>query len=264
MKPKRDLERELTGCPGTAFLPPCPDTAAITRMVFDGLSSDEKGVIRPMKKMKTALVACLAAVVVLALGLTAFAISGRVTMISGYTSSTPDYRTLPTENRCEKDAGFAPVLLPSFENGYTFQNGHLVRNELIGEGDTVLEHYGTFSFTYEKDGDTVDLTQERHTTEMPFEGEAVATAPDGTKLYYTVCLYKLVPTDYEPTEEEQAQEADGLLTFGYAAACTDVAVYQLQNLSWQQGDRYFSLFQMDGALTQDELIEMAQEILKTT
>ena len=45
----------------------------------------------------------------LALGLTVFATSGIVSIWSGSSSSTPDYKSLPTAEQVTKDIGYEPV-----------------------------------------------------------------------------------------------------------------------------------------------------------
>ena len=149
MNRQRDLRKELTGtAEHNNALPLALDTDRIAELVHDKLGSAEKG-SRIMKlKTKRALAVLVAAAALLALSVTAFAFSGKILMVNGFSSSKPAYLSLPDPETCQKDAGYVPALLEAFDNGYAFQDGNLVHHELVGEGNAVVERYKSFHFIY--------------------------------------------------------------------------------------------------------------------
>ena len=261
MNQQRDLMKELTGRTDHNTLPLTLDTDYIAEMVYDKLNSAEKG-SRIMKfKTRKTLAVLIAAAALLALSVTAFAFSGVINMVNGYSASKPEYLSLPDAQTCLKDAGYVPTLLESFENGYVFQDGSLVHQELVGDGNTVVERYESFDFTYAMDGETVELVQGKYQSDTGTGVNSTRIELDDTDLWYSSSVYKTVPLDYEPTAEEL--EAAGTLSFGFSDISTSVEEHTVQTLYWQIDDMHYVLYQMDGSLTVDDLTGMAEEILST-
>ena len=53
----------------------------------------------------------------------------------------------------------------------------------------------------------------------------------------------------------------GELSFGYGDADMEISERETQILLWQDGAIHYSLFQMNGKLSADELFAMAEELL---
>ena len=181
---------------------------------------------------------------------------------SGPSLTDPTYRTLPTEQQCQKDAGFVPVLKEKFANGYTFMQGSLVSNQFLDEENLPVEEYKSFHFLYGKDGDTVYYEEEKYQTETSENSPPQETRDiDGVTLSYYSGRHKFVPEGYVPTEEEQKAVETGELSFGYGDADMEISERETQILLWQDGAIHYSLFQMNGKLSADELFAMAEELL---
>jgi hypothetical protein len=82
------------------------------------------------------------------------------------------------------------------------------------------------------------------------------------ELNYHCSRYKVVPETYRPTGEEQKAQAEGSLSFGYGDPDTKIEEYETQILYWQDGGRHCQLFQMNGALSANDLFEMATECIR--
>ena len=112
MNQKRDLLREITGCPDSSEAPFVLNSDSILESVLNrsDSASERKLKMTKSQRWKTILVA-IAAVMVLTAG--AYAANGKITSVfsSGPSISDPTYRTLPSEQQCLEDAGFVPVLL---------------------------------------------------------------------------------------------------------------------------------------------------------
>ena len=153
---KQDLLRDLkineqTDISGSAL---DIDTENIRRSVhakLDFADSERKQMtMRSKKKLIPLLIAAT-----LTIGVTAFAATGTISSWIGSSLSRPDYRTLPTEAQVRKDIGYEPVLIDTFQNGYRFKDGNIVKNRLQDDNNNVVEKFRSVSFTYQKDNDEV-------------------------------------------------------------------------------------------------------------
>ncbi len=209
-----------------------------------------------MKFKKKLAVIALAATMIL--GTAAFASSGIIASWNGSSSAIPDYRTLPTVEECIDDVGYAPVLIQSFENGYEYESGSIVKNDLRDESGNSVEKFKSFSFRYKKGGDEVDLSVDKYSSEMDNSGEVIANI-NGIDIYYNSYMNKLVPGNYEQTEEDKRAEEAGELVFSYGM--DDISISRVQGLSWSVDDVHYNFTQIDGELSADDLVQMANEII---
>lgn len=221
------------------------DIQAVKRNVnakLDFAYKERKSVTMKSKK-KIALIAIAATFV---LGISVFAASGIVSNWFSSSSSAPDYNSLPTAQQAEKDIGYKPVLIESFENGYTFKNGKSV------------EKFKSVSFDYEKNGDIVIFAQDKFNSEAELQGN-VAETVNGVDIYYYSFANKTVPGDYKLTDADKKAEENGELVFSYGSP--EVKIQNVQSVTWVKDGIQYQLLQIDGKLSADELAKMAEEIL---
>ena len=203
-------------------------------------------------------ISVIAAVAVLALGTTVFAASGIISKWYSSSSSDPEYKSLPTAQQVKKDIGYDAVLISEFENGYAFKDGSIVNNDLADEDGNSVEKFKSVSFDYEKNGDTVIFSQDKFNSKIDMDGNVIKTV-DGTDIYYYSYTNKIVPADYKMTDEDKKAEADGELVF--SSGSSDVQISEVQSVTWVKDNIQYQLMQMDGALSRDELAEMAEEVI---
>ena len=203
-------------------------------------------------------ISVIAAVAVLALGTTVFAASGIISNWHSSSSSDPEYKSLPTAQQVKKDIGYDAVLISEFENGYAFKDGSIVNNDLADEDGNSVEKFKSVSFDYEKNGDTVIFSQDKFNSKIDMDGNVIKTV-DGTDIYYYSYTNKIVPADYKMTDEDKKAEADGELVF--SSGSSDVQISEVQSVTWVKDNIQYQLMQMDGALSRDELTEMAEEVI---
>lgn len=203
-------------------------------------------------------ISVIAAVAVLALGTTVFAASGIISKWYSSSSSDPEYKSLPTAQQVKKDIGYDAVLISEFENGYAFKDGSIVNNDLADEDGNSVEKFKSVSFDYEKNGDTVIFSQDKFNSKIDMDGNVIKTV-DGTDIYYYSYTNKIVPADYKMTDEDKKAEADGKLVF--SSGSSDVQISEVQSVTWVKDNIQYQLMQMDGALSRDELAEMAEEVI---
>ena len=203
-------------------------------------------------------ISVIAAVAVLALGTTVFAASGIISKWYSSSSSDPEYKSLPTAQQVKKDIGYDAVLISEFENGYAFKDGSIVNNDLADEDGNSVEKFKSISFDYEKNGDTVIFSQDKFNSKIDMDGNVIKTV-DGTDIYYYSYTNKIVPADYKMTDEDKKAEADGELIF--SSGSSDIRISEVQSVTWVKDNIQYQLMQMDGALSRDELADMAEEVI---
>lgn len=210
-----------------------------------------------MSKRKLIIAAAAALTVICA---AAYAAGGRAVSWFSSSSSKPDYRTLPTAEQCEKDVGFVPILVNSFENGYTFRDGSIVDNNLKDEDGSSVEKFKSFDFRYEKDGDVVYFNQEKYDSDLSEDADTlnIGIGDGGVKFEWHSYKNKVVPADYKLTEEDKRAQESGELVFSYGS--DKVETTTVNTVSWEEDGIHYSLMQMGGRLSEDELRSMADEV----
>ena len=206
-------------------------------------------------KKKIALIAVAATLV---MGITVFAASGIISQWFSSSSSIPDYKTLPTAEQVVKDIGYEAVIIDEFANGYKFDNGSVVDNVLTDDNGKAVEKFKSVTFRYLKDNDEVLFSQDKVNSQVETSGEVVATVDD-VDVYYYSYTNKLVPPDYKMTDEDKKAEETGELVFSYGSS--KVEIKEIQSVSWKKDDMSYQLLQIDGKLSADELVEMAEEVI---
>lgn len=221
---------------------------------IDSASTERESItMKPKKKISLIAVAAT-----LALSITVFAAGGIVSTWFSSSSSTPDYKSLPTAEQVTKDIGYEPVLIDTFENGYAFKNGSIVKNNLADENGNSIEKFKSVSFDYEKDGDIVVFAQDKFNSEMKLQGEVIKTVKD-TDIYYYSYTNKSVPAEYKLTDDDKKAEESGELVFSYGAE--KVEIKNVQSVTWIKDGTQYQLLQIDGKLSADELSDMAEEVI---
>ena len=208
-----------------------------------------------MSKKKIGFIAVAATMI---LGITAFATSGIISSWYSSSSSTPDYKTLPTIEQSIKDVGYAPILIEEFDNGYIFEDGRIVKNVLTDANNNSAEEFKTFNFHYTKAGDVVILSQGKYNSEMPQSGTLISSE-SGHNIYFTGYTNKVVPANYKMTEDDKKAEQTGELIFSYGS--DEVSISEINSVSWIANDIHFNLMQIDGKLSTDNLVEMANYVI---
>lgn len=208
-----------------------------------------------VKKNYKKLISLMAAAAVLACLATAFAAGG----LGGWSSfRSTEFESVNDGALISEELGFAPVLIESFENGYAYASGQSVDNSVTEDDGSVKEQFKSAFFVYEKDGDEVWFSQDASESVNVEKGRLAATV-DGTDIYYYSYENKAVPEDYQKTPEDIAAEERGELILSWGS--DSVRQYTVQSVEWRSGNIACCLMQMDGALSEAELIAMAKECL---
>lgn len=210
---------------------------------------------RNKKKMAAVLVAAAMAV-----GGSAFAFGGTaISQIIATCSASADYTSLPSAQQCQRDAGFTPALLQSFDNGFAFKDGVIVHNQEQNEDGQTVNKYASLEFDYQKGDETVSLMQDSGAAQEKKTGRCAAQK-DGVSYYETTKTEKYVSDSYQMTEQDRKEEASGQVEFNVGQSDNGVETVQYHGINWTAGGVHYTLYQMNGSLTTAQMLEMAQQI----
>ena len=217
-------------------------------------------------KKKRIITLALAAVLMLAFGITAYAV-WRIPRSTGthLMPKTAEYTSLSDLPKIEKDIGYSVIVPEHFSNGYDFAGLRVDGQAVFGENDEVLEEYYAVNANYSKAG-AQDLTLHLNPV-LEIEGGSEAPAPseqrtvNGVTVNLSLDHYKIVPEDYEKTEDDLAREAAGHYYISYGSD------------EIEEHEMAFADFEMDGVIytlmdmaangdSYDTLIQMASDIIK--
>jgi hypothetical protein len=175
-----------------------------------------------------------------------------------------EYTSLSELPMIEKNVGY-PVTVPeSFSNGYTFTGLRVDGQAVYGESYEVLEEYYVVNVTYSKAG-SPDL---RLHISPVLEIESSSEAPEpsekrtvnGTDVNLNRDHYKVVPEDYEKTEDDLAREAAGHYYISFGS--DEIEEYEMAFADFRQDSTIYTLMDMAADdNSPDTLIQMASEII---
>lgn len=208
-------------------------------------------------KKRMAAVVIAATVVV---GGSAFAFGGTaISRIFASSSASADYTSLPSAQQCQRDAGFTPALLQSFDNGFAFKDGVIVHNQEQNEDGQTVNKYASLEFDYQKGDETVSLMQNSGASQEEETGSCAAQK-GGVSYYETTKTEKYVSDSYQMTEQDRKEEASGQVEFNVGQSDNGVETEQYHGINWTVGGVHYTLYQMNGSLTSAQMLEMAQQI----
>ena len=180
---------------------------------------------------------------------------------------TAEYTSLSALPEIEKDVGY-PVTVPEhFSNGYAFSMLRVDGEAVFGESYEVLKEYYSVHVTYTRNG-APDLSLSLSPVlELESSSEAPVRTPSEQRTVSSVTVdlncdhYKVVPEDYEKTEDDLAQEAAGHYYISFGSDQIEErevasAEFKLDNVS-------YTLMDMAAKETSlDTLTQMAGEIIE--
>ena len=126
------------------------------------------------------------------------------------------------------------------------------------ENNNSIEKFKSVSFDYEKDDDIVIFSQDKYNSQAELQGSVAKTVGD-TDIYYYSYTNKFVPADYTLTDADKRAEANGDLVFSYGAA--EVEISEVQSATFVKDGTQYQLLQINGKLSGDELVKMAEELV---
>lgn len=227
--------------------------------------SEKEAVIMKFQKRKVAL----AAAVIVAIGSITCYATGTMTGLmvgSSHLTEVSEYSGLAA---AEEKAGFETGMPETFSSGYVFKNVNTGEGKAVdaeGNGIPGTEYIDVF-MTYEKDGSEITASIMPELKEEPAE-EAEAKAPEasetreigGITVSYYETTMKVVPPDYELTEQDKKDMENSNFTISYGS--DQVYVQKVRSIDWKADGKAYNLLDMEGAVDAGTLFSMAQDVIE--
>lgn len=227
------------------------------------ISKNERKMVTPMK-WNFGKIAAAAFGVCLLTGGVCFAAEQ---MVQYYTSSS-DIRNYQTDfsavESCAEEAGLNVNALETFTNGYTFQEVGVDKTAAIGEEDQKLYEFPELVISYEKEGlPSVNIYAEDaayyggHDDTLTYDATRDC---DGIEIQCYTVTNKFVPADYEMTDEDQANLDNPNYNLAYGSS--EIEITESLNVCWVKDGVYYHMFGFDLTLSAEEMLDMAEEMIR--
>ena len=168
-----------------------------------------------MKKKRIVTLA-LAAALILALSVTAYAIAGSGSIGSHAMPKTGEYTDLSSLPQIEKTVGYRVTVPERFADGYAFSRLSVRGEAVYSEtGEIEKEFYGVHAL-YTRPGAADRWLDLGPVLSSPAVEPSERRTVGGTEVKLSLDHYKLVPEEYEKTPEDLARESAGhyYISFG--------------------------------------------------
>lgn len=169
--------------------------------------------------------------------------------LAGCSGKPQEVREFARVAELAAELGEAPKYVESFGSGFRFS--------LAGLGEKHL----ALRYNNPETGEelTLYIQKEPEGSQLP-PTTFVRQAGDVLLTYYEV-VYKYVPTNYEPTEADEAAVAEGRMQL--AVGTEEVEENVCASVIWQEGSLYYELTGLDLSLSGEEMLDMAAEVVQS-
>lgn len=207
-----------------------------------------------MNKFKKAVIVCCT---VLVIGVTGVYGGGKIISYSSSTSSLNEMKYIPSESEFTKKVGFVPKC-PENLGQYKYLYSVPVDSSADDEQGNSVKKYKEINISYDVPKGSLFMEvspyvtndQSPKTEEIEYNDKIIS---------YSSYVYKAVPPDYKPTEEENKEIEEGSLQIGYGS--DKVEEEKTQFLMWQEGDLQYLIMDMGAEIPKDEFVNMAKEVI---
>lgn len=173
------------------------------------------------------------------------------------------YNGIPTKENVKEQAGLSPKYVEEFQNGYSYLTGGIDKDMDLSDGSNVLDiryikddtivHYHAVKAIK---GETSLEDINPHNGEIKEDISITSEIPG-------ICIEskaKIVPMDYEMTEQDKKDEKSSLYVF-INKPVEEVNVVDSYSIMWEDDGILYRLAEYDGMLDKSEMIDMAKEIV---
>ena len=222
--------------------------------------SVKAGKERRMKKFSKRKIAIAAVVACMTIGTTVFAAG----CISTYMVwSEPGTENTDYGKACEtaQEADIEAAIPETLSNGYAFGASNNGGMKGVDENGNTLAEGEMFQVTYQK-ADCPDLSLYVQPI-IESEDHSGATASKeirGVTVYYNKDTYKMVPTDYQLTEDDERNQKDPHFYISYGAE--EVEIECCESILFEIDGKSYNLLGFNCEMTQEEWFKMADQFIK--
>lgn len=189
--------------------------------------------------------------------------AGHAVTLSTHSYLGDSYKSFSDLDKAEAELGYQVDAVETFENGYRFKSMSVEDVQGKDESGNAIYTFKSMGIHYGRGGDpslSVYIEKPVETQVRKKEPQATRQVGDIT-VYYDTQIYKFVPPDYEPTEEDKAKQESGEIEISYG---TDkVQVQTAYNVTWNKDGIFYNILGFDVNLSAEEMLDMAEEIIGT-
>ena len=216
-------------------------------------------------KKKRIITFALAAVLMLALGLTAYAVGISYAVATHRMKDTGSYSTLSDLPKAEAVTGYPICLVERFSNGYAFSGMRVDGEAVYDESYNILEEYYVVHATYTSpENDTISLNLSPIFESSKSQDHSAPTREcliGKTEVKISRDHYKFVPENYEKTKEDLAAETAGHFYVSFGS--DRIEEKDIVSADFELNGVHYDFLSMDATTCTDEtLIQMASEIIE--
>jgi hypothetical protein len=225
------------------------------------INEQSKKEIYRMKKLNKKKVVIVAFAACLFVSANVFA-AGKISSLVSGTNAMDIVKDFSKLEQQEKKLGYDVKALECFDNGYLFSKMSVDVTKALDESGNQVGSYKELDITYKNADKNISLIIDK-----PLPSEETQTPTETRQINditfkYNLDTYKIVPEDYQMTEEDTANEAKGHYYFSCDGS-DKVSTQMVSSLTWEDGGVKYSLLQTDNELTMDELIDMATQVVES-
>lgn len=187
--------------------------------------------------------------------------AGHAVTLSTHSYFGDGYKSFSDLNKAEAKLGYQVDAVEAFENGYRFKEMSVTDVQGKDENGNAVYTFKSMQIHYGRGGDpliSVYIDKPVETQTRTEEPQATRQVGDIT-VYYDTQIYKFVPPNYEPTEEDKAKQESGELAISYGS--DKVQVQTCHNVTWYKDGIFYDILGFDVNLSAEEMLDMAEEIL---
>ena len=234
-----------------------PSEESVMRMTYrtEEYEMKKKRLI-PRRRMIAASVVCC-----MLLASVAFA-SSKIASFESHAPSKPQCTEYSELSAITKGLAYDPIIPREFSNGYVFKSATLGSDEgKDADGNTVISGKLIDARYTNPKLDDVMLSITSVIDEIDTAAYDKVRDVNGVSVSASTFIIKFVPPDYEKTDEDIAREKNGTIQISYGSDTVEESPYASVTFM-PGGARYTLLAEGDKQPSQDELMDMAAEMLK--
>lgn len=181
--------------------------------------------------------------------------------VSGSNPNNPDIVSFAEIGKADSHMGVKVYAVEKFTNGLSFDRGF---NQTVNEVDDAGVVVGTFPETMLRyvDGKrfaSLSVIPAGRDDQTALHAEKKVITYKGFDLTVVKDYYRFVPTDYVVSPEEEAAMKAGQLYISYGSSEVENVVYYA--VTWSNGLDYNLMASNDNGVGEEELVQMAKEII---
>lgn len=227
--------------------------------ISDQLIMEADGSEKKVRHTRVLRIAALTVVILTLLELTALAASMIISSRVIDSGNIPDYYSVPTRETLQRDIGIQFNVMDTFSNGYFFKSGQITQIQDNDEAGKVFEQYKGLQCEYKRGDNTFYLHVTASITGNQMEHIEITERYKDCEIQYYAYTNKIVPGNYEFTEQDKQDKESGKYVFTYGG--DTIEIQEVQGVGFEYGGLSYHLNAIGNNITKDELIQMAKEII---